>query len=480
MTGPTTSPIGRPVTSGSAPRDAGRARSAERRRWWVVRTPIRAVTRVTADDLALACLLLGLLGCTIAGFSGQYGLPIGPDRVLWPLAILLQLTIATRRRLRVRAVHVLMVVFVFWVILSMVTFENVTSVAGFALLDRVVMPFVLFTMAPLFFATTQRRNVLLVTLWAIGVGLSVCALLELLAPGLIRPTYIVNPDIGHSHGRARGPFVDPEAMGVSLAVCGLASAVGASMVTGGRRVLAVLGTLGCFVGVALCLTRSVWAGAVTGVVVAVLSTPMRRYLPHLAAGAVGVAAVILAGVPGLAEAFMTRLEERRSVYDRLSSNEAAVSLLTERPLTGIGWRRFNPWGADWVRQADTYPLNNVVIEVHNVLLSRAAELGIPAAALLLAIWVAGPLRILRVRRLTGEAMRWRSLGLGAFTVWATVGLFGPLSHPFSNNLVWLVAGVAGACVLDAARAPTCARPGRPTRSPDPMNEPRSTAPQRLS
>ncbi len=60
--------------------------------------------------------------------------------------------------------------------------------------------------------------------------------------------------------------------------------------------------------------------------------------------------------------------------------------------------KFLDVSTDWVRQADGYPITNVTIEVHNVFLGRAAELGIPGLVLWTACVVAGPIRSMFQRR----------------------------------------------------------------------------------
>ena len=74
-------------------------------------------------------------------------------------------------------------------------------------------------------------------------------------------------------------------------------------------------------------------------------------------------------------------------------------------------------------------------------LSRAAELGIPAAVVFVAIWAFGPLRTF-LSRTRGDLFGWRALGAAAFATWAVTGMMGPMAIPFPNYLAWLLAGVA--------------------------------------
>lgn len=390
------------------------------------------------------CLLVGLACDLINGNSEQLRLPVSPDRLFVPLALLLLLLDGRRRRLRWREVHVLMALLVAWTVGSMMWHGNLFQVvAVFALADRMVIPLLLFVTAPLFFDRPHHRDLLLKTLTLLGVYLGVTGILEMVAPALVLPRYIVNPDVGLAYGRARGPFVASDAMGLSAAICAFAGPLlWARVRTTGWRLLAALALVAGLATTALSLTRATWFGAGAGLVVGGLMVPrLRRWIPLAVAAIAGSAVAALVAVPGLADLFTDRLNDQNSVDDRLGSNAAALALLRDRPWTGIGWQRFYPDGADWFRISDDFAMNNVVIEIHNVVLSRAAELGIPAAVVFLAIWAYGPGRTILLKP-RGDLFGWRAFGAAAFLAWAVTGMLGPLALPFPNYLAWLVVGVA--------------------------------------
>lgn len=396
-----------------------------------------------ARDLPLVPLLVvaGLVTNLFSGNAWRLGVPISPDRILFGAAILMTL-LEGRRRTIPAYVEWLMVAFSAWVLLSMLTHPDpFDSVAVFGFVDRVAMPFLLFALGAVVFSTPQRRDLLLGVLTGIGLYLGLSALLEIAAPGLVLPRFVVDPDIGLGFGRARGPFLSPEGMGAALALCG-AAAVALAVRRPGWRAAAGSVALLDLVGVGLALTRAMWIAAALALVVAfVLAPRLRRAIASVVAiGTVGLLS-LLAAVPAASRVLTDRGSDARPVYDRLGSNEAAGRILADLPWTGIGWRRFFPEAAEWVRQADTYPINNVVIEVHNVLLSRAAELGVPAVLCFVAVLVLGPLAVLR-RRPHGDLAVWRVLSLAAMTVWVVGGFFGPMATPFPTFVAWLVAGVA--------------------------------------
>lgn len=383
----------------------------------------------------------GLFFNLFSGNAYRIGLPVSPDRILIGAAIVMVLLERRRVVAAPRAV-VLMVLFTMWTVISMATHANpVDSSAVFGLVDRVVLPFVLFVVGGVVFSTSGRRDLLLVALTVIGLYLGVTALLEQTAPGLVWPGYIVDPQLGLGFGRARGPFISPEGMGAALALCGAAAVACAVRLPAWRLAALAVAALD-LVGVGLALTRAMWIAAAVGIVLAfVLSPPLRRFAVPTVVGAAVAALAIVGLFPSVLSQLSDRGSDARPVYDRLGSNEAALRILDTMPWTGVGWRRFFPEVGEWVRQADSYPINNVVIEVHNVLLSRAAELGIPAAICLVAIVVLGPLSVWR-RRPTGDLVVWRVLSLVAMAMWVVGGFFGPMATPFPTFVAWLVAGVA--------------------------------------
>ena len=84
------------------------------------------------------------------------------------------------------------------------------------------------------------------------------------------PNYIIDPNVGLHFGRARGPFVEAVADGLSLYMCAVAAAIGLAVwrkpwitlrVRHGHRARGGLGIL-------FTLTRAVWIGAAIGTIVA--------------------------------------------------------------------------------------------------------------------------------------------------------------------------------------------------------------------
>ncbi|MEZ0166647.1 O-antigen ligase family protein [Kineococcus sp. LSe6-4] len=401
--------------------------------------------------LYLWCLIAAVLCNVFSGHWDAFHLPVGLDRLFFGLGmVLLVLDPWAWRRttLRLRPAHVAMVVLVLIATASAAGHSTLFQSSGlFALLDRLVVPFLLFTVAPVVFNTVARRDLLLKALTLLGLYLGFTALMETLKVwSLVFPSYVSDPSVGIQFGRARGPFVASEAMGMACSATTFAAALVATRFRGAWRAVAVATVVLAGAGVLESLTRSVWLGTVGGIVVAMLGSARgRRLLPAVLAGTAVLVVALLTFVPGLSQSTDERAGTTRSVYDRANTNAAAVRIVEEHPLTGVGWLRFIDVSRDWVRQADTYPITNVDIEVHNVLLGRAAEIGVPGAAVFVACILLGPVRAIFQRGYAEDQpdlLGWRSLSTAVTAVWGVTIMLSPTPYPLPNSLVWMLAGIA--------------------------------------
>jgi putative inorganic carbon (hco3(-)) transporter len=400
-----------------------------------------------------AYVLLFLGGLVLSMFSGNskaLGLPVAPDRVLFGLSLLLlasrgQLAGVARGRGGLAA---LMAATATWVVGSALAAGTLfTNYGLFALIDRILLPFAFFLLAGVVFSDVRSRNLLLRVLVLVGLYLGLTAFFEMVGPhSLVVPAYIMDPDAGILFGRARGPFLASDADGLVMVASLAAAVLGWVRWRGIWRSIAAVACLACSLGALLTLTRSIWLGAALGLTLAGLAAPrLRRWLPlvlvTLAAGVV----VALGTLPGLHEDATSRATTSRSLQDRVNTNSAALRIVGERPLTGVGWVRFIDVTEDYVRQSDEIPLTHIHIEVHNVILGRAAELGLPGAALWVLCLLAGPVAA-AVRPLSGppDVEEWRLILLAALTCWLVAIMVSPVPYPLPNYLVWLLGGLVAA------------------------------------
>ena len=403
------------------------------------------------EPLYVWLFLAGLVFTMFSGNTGLMGLPLSPDRPLFAFAVLLLILDPNRDRLRWRWFYAIAVLLILWTAFSWFATGSFTDgLKAFALLDRIIVPLAMFPLGALIFATDHRRELLLRTVALMAIYLGFIAFFEYIRFGaLVFPSYIMENLNPSTDIRSGGPWLFPEPLGL---VCALAIFLSGLLVrTTATRLWRVVGMLGIFfgfVGSVVCMVRSVWlALIVAGLVVGLIVPRIRRRLPLMLIAAAIAVAIIVFVFPDFRDVLINRITTERSVYDRQNTNVAALRVIEQFPIFGIGWGEFVHQNVLWVRQADTYPVTTVTIEVHNVFLSRAAETGIPGLVLWLLCFVTGPLLGLLSKPLTASARYWKLAALAAFFIWFMPSLSSPNPYPTPNYLVWLIWGIAARGIL---------------------------------
>lgn len=388
-----------------------------------------------------------LLLNTFSGYTENLGFPIGPDRLALATSALL-ITLDRRHPislLRPRLIHMLMALLVCLTVLSAIAHDTLLERSGFfALLDRLVVPFAIFTIAPLLFRRATDRLLLLAALTALGAYLGLTSIAETFGPrALVFPRYILDPAVGIHFGRARGPFAESVANGLTMIACGYAAHAMTRLHPAHHwRLFSWLVVVLCSLGALLTLTRSVWLGLLLGMLI-LFARERRLRARIIAVFSVGILLVVffLSQPSALSERVTERATSSRPVYDRRNTNAAAIRAIVEHPLTGVGWARFLHESDRYVRQHDEYPLTNTQIEVHNVVLARGAELGVLGGLLWVLTVLLGPVRACLIKPATAALRPWRDVLVGSFAAWFVAVLTSPVPYPLPNNLVWLFAGI---------------------------------------
>ncbi|HYD52416.1 MAG TPA: O-antigen ligase family protein [Gemmatimonadaceae bacterium] len=392
---------------------------------------------------------LGLAMTIFSGNSKEIGFPIAPDRILIASGLAAMVFglpgYVKRRSLVLRPLHAVLAITAAIGTISAFSAGTLFEANGFfSLLDRLgLVPFLVFTLAPLIFSTKRDRNSLLVVLVGTGLYLGLVAVLEGTGNGAWAwPSYINDPTYGSHFGRARGPFAEPGGNGMTMYGCAVASAIAAfTWETRRSRIFAGIVMLLCLSGTIFTLTRSIWLATVVATVfsLAVTSRTRRALVPILAAGLVALVAA-LTFVPGFADQVSERQSSERPLWDRFNTNRAALSMVLEHPLTGIGWHSFEERAPEYLEVSDAYPLTGVGIPVHNVPLGHAAEMGVIGAS----AWLLGLALVIGAAILRPgyeELDPWRLGMVALFIHYTVVASFAPLGYAFPNLLLWTWAGI---------------------------------------
>jgi len=189
-------------------------------------------------------------------------------------------------------------------------------------------------------------------------------------------------------GRATGIFTEPNQFG---AMCSMAALVGIGLTLSARRtaikLLGAAATIAIIVGLLLSLSRGSWIGFTLGIVVMVVMLPRaRRALLVISVPLVIIAAGLGAFAPGnpAVTVVSQRLSstvsgEVRNPYDERPAIYAEAGReIVDSPITGQGPGGF-PVSAS---RAGSEAQSVTPDHAHNILLTWAAESGIPAALMI--------------------------------------------------------------------------------------------------
>lgn len=242
--------------------------------------------------------------------------------------------------------------------------------------SKFIVPFALFHIAVLVFrGAPQRRHfeTFLVVVLAYLVFTAIAFLAD--ARSLIFPHFILNESLGFHPDRARGPFLQAVANGVSLNLLGILAFV----LPQGRKTLVWLlwGVLP--LAVLATMTRAVWISFAVSTLVLGFRLIERRLraacMVLVVVGTAGGLAISLSN-HSLKSALWDRTAERGPVEARMAVYHAGWAMFQERPFTG--WAAGAMY-AELGRRMEGYHLRTFY--VHNTYLALLVEFGAPGLAL---------------------------------------------------------------------------------------------------
>jgi putative inorganic carbon (HCO3(-)) transporter len=250
------------------------------------------------------------------------------------------------------------------------------------LASKFIVPFALFHLAGLVFATERRfRQFELFALVVLGY-LSFTAIAFLVgAKSLIFPRFILDESLGFHADRARGPLLQAVANGVSLNLLGLL-ALHAYRRGSVRRVKAVVVLASLPIAILATMTRAVWL-SFTGTVLALIFLSKNRALRLACVGLVlvaGLGLLVALSSHESAGALSDRLEERGPVDYRQAVYAGGWDMFLQRPLAGWG---FHQMPAELPRHVSGY--SEKLLYPHNTYLELLVEHGM--VGLVLYFWL---------------------------------------------------------------------------------------------
>lgn len=231
---------------------------------------------------------------------------------------------------------------------------------------KFLVPFTLFHLAQLVFSDERSFRHFELFSWVLLAYLSVISVASLLGTSwLIYPKYILDEGLGIHADRARGPFLQAVANGMTLNMVGLLAVHSWRR----RRLRGVFSILLSVVPMAILatMTRAVWlsfAGSLLALLVLTRDSRVRRACATLALAAV-VGLIFALSIAGYRLALQDRLEERSPVEFRFSIYEVSWEMASEKPW--LGWGQ-NQMPAEIAKRMsdyrpDTYCAHNSYLEI---------------------------------------------------------------------------------------------------------------------
>ena len=195
------------------------------------------------------------------------------------------------------------------------------------------------------------------------------------ARSLIFPRFILDESLGIHADRARGPFLQAVANGMSLNILGILAIALAQK----QRKVVLLIWLALPVAVLATMTRAVWIAFAVSTIALGFRLGVRRFrraCVGLALAGLVVGLAIFLTANSLAKTIRERTAERGPVEARMAVYDAAWDMFKERPLTG--WTAGGMY-SELARRMPGYHLRSFY--VHNTYLSLLTEFGVPGLAL---------------------------------------------------------------------------------------------------
>ena len=307
-----------------------------------------------------------------------------------------------------------------------------------------LVPFMLYQISTRIFdhpAVLRRFEIFSLVVLAYLCVIAVLFLLD--ARGLIFPGYIVDENVGIHADRARGPFLQAVANGMTINMLAL-------IALDSFRRLRLRGALAMFFFVAVPIavlatkTRAVWLGFAGSVIVLMFSSSKRvRYacLALIVAAALAVCSAITFGNPN--NSIADRFEEQSPVEFRIAMYRAGWEMFLEKPVFGWGIRDMQ---AELASRVDDFHQEEFFL--HNAYLEILVQHGLLGIALYL--WIV--VDLVRLGRHAGStSLHGQFLDRGFQSIWVVFVLvylinasFVVMNYQFANGLLFTFAGMLAA------------------------------------
>ena len=242
--------------------------------------------------------------------------------------------------------------------------------------SKYIVPFALFHIAVLVFRSSwQRKHFEVFVIFALAYLIFIAIAFLMDARSLIFPRFILDENLGFHADRARGPFLQAVANGVSLNILGI---LVIALPQNRKSIITVL-WLVLPLAILATMTRAVWISFVVSSVLLgcrLVQHRLKAVYALLAVVGLMIGLAIDVSNQSLKNALTDRTAERGPVEARLAVYDAGWTMFLERPFSG--WPAGGMY-AELARRMEGYHLRSFF--VHNTYLALLVEFGVPGLIL---------------------------------------------------------------------------------------------------
>ncbi len=427
---------------------------------------------LTAVVAVIALLALGLADIKLLFYAWIVTLPFAQwslydlgfanlyvDRVLLAYLLVLCLVYGLTRKItfaRLSRVEFLMVAFAVICLVSAAKSSSLDRFGFGTILSAYILPFAAYYLAKTFLQTDKQVRMLSVVITYLLLYLSYVGICEQWYPGLVVPSYIVDPQYIISNvGRSVGPSLEPVGYGTGLVFCWLFAVYLFCTTQSFRnphKLMACVAILLAPIAIFFTYTRAVWGGLILSLGVLFLFYPRRRRLfgTMLASGLIGF--MLLQTVPlSRTEGSAEDVVARDTIYVRISLSKAALTMFVGKPIFGVGYLQASNEITPYFEALGTSYVPDQGTLIHNTFVNVLVELGLLGFVPFVCIITYLVKHAVLLYHVSTDARNIATLFLAAFAAFVFIGLANNMYYLFAHVLLFCIAGMVSARVADKTR-----------------------------
>lgn len=362
--------------------------------WWIYNSQLFALVLavVAAAGFAAICFrspLVGLLGYLVTApalksvfyFKLAEGLPLVTTDLAAIMVLLVVYLFHPKKEpahLPTRLLHLFMALFVFAEIVAAIRTDEPKKSVQMAM-AQYLNPIILYLYARRWISNPKRLRAFFAVLVLIGAYFVVFAIPEHFTGRnyFTHSGWSSNIESGLGTVRAQGPASSPQEFGLTVALTLLVALAWMPRVPGSRKFWLAVLCIGCLVGMAYTLRRSVYFGGALGLLVMLTASPKVRRNAGITIACCALALAIGWQALIRSEVYAKRIGYTQPILQRAVMQATAWNIVKHHPFFGLGFEQFREGNRRYLTgYGDILPSYGVgLLDPHNSFLTILVDAG---------------------------------------------------------------------------------------------------------